>query len=184
MAVLCIVQDSHFVVIEINFVDEGINQCLSIFGIIDISFAVLSCAVQEKFVIAPKSHYIEPLNLYFLIIANSGERKSAIVRLMTQPIYQYEHKENERRCLQMESDQIKLSSMKKQIETLERDGNTEEAAKVRYQYRSLEQHQTKSLRLIAVDITPEASLPFSFRSMKLPIRKDENVYPESRPQIR
>lgn len=120
------------------------------------ALAVLSCAVQGKFVIAPKSHYIEPLNLYFLIIANSGERKSAIVRLMTQPIYQYERKENERRCLQMESDQLKLNTMKKQIETLEREGNTEDAAKVRYQYRSLEQHQTKSLRLIADDITPEA----------------------------
>lgn len=120
------------------------------------ALAVLSCAVQGKFVVSPKSHYDEPLNLYFLIIANSGERKSAIVRLMTQPIYQYERKENERRCLQMESDQLKLSSMKKQIETLEREGNTEEAANVRYQYRLLEQHQTKSLRLIADDITPEA----------------------------
>lgn len=120
------------------------------------ALAVLSCAVQGKFVVSPKSHYDEPLNLYFLIIANSGERKSAIVRLMTQPIYQYERKENERRCLQMESDQLKLSSMKKQIETLEREGNTEEAANVRYQYRLLEQHQTKSLRLIADDVTPEA----------------------------
>ena len=61
------------------------------------ALAVLSCTVQGKFVVSPKSHYSEPLNLYFLIVANSGERKSAIVRLMTQPIYQYERKENERR---------------------------------------------------------------------------------------
>lgn len=120
------------------------------------ALAVLSCAVQGKFVISPKNHYSEPLNLYFLIIANSGERKSAIVRLLTQPIYQYEHKENERRHALMEAEQVKLNSLKKQFETLERDGKIEEASKVRLQYRSTEQCQTKALRLIADDVTPEA----------------------------
>lgn len=120
------------------------------------ALAVLSCAVQGKYIISPKSGYNEPLNLYFLIIANSGERKSAIVRLMTQPIYQYERKENERRCMQAEANRVKLNSLKKQIDVLERDGNLEEAAKVRYQCRSLEGNQTKPLRLIADDITPEA----------------------------
>ena len=120
------------------------------------ALAVLSCAVQGKFVISPKNHYSEPLNLYFLIIANSGERKSAIVRLMTQPIYQYERKENDRRYTLMEADQVKLNSLKKQYEALERDGNAQEASKIKFQYRTLEQSQTKPLRLIADDVTPEA----------------------------
>lgn len=120
------------------------------------ALAVLSCTVQGKFVVSPKSHYSEPLNLYFLIVANSGERKSAIVRLMTQPIYQYERKENERRRTLMENEQVKLNSLKKQVETLERDGKNEKASKIRVQYRSIEQNQTKPLRLIADDTTPEA----------------------------
>lgn len=120
------------------------------------ALAVLSCTVQGKFVVSPKSHYSEPLNLYFLIVANSGERKSAIVRLMTQPIYQYERKENERRRTLMENEQAKLNSLKKQVETLERDGKNEKASKIRVQYRSIEQNQTKPLRLIADDTTPEA----------------------------
>ena len=120
------------------------------------ALAVLSCTVQGKFVISPKSHYSEPLNLYFLIVANSGERKSAIVRLMTQPIYQYERKENERRRTLMENEQVKLNSLKRQVENLERDGKNEKASKIRVQYRSIEQNQTKPLRLIADDTTPEA----------------------------
>ena len=120
------------------------------------ALAVLSCTVQGKFVVSPKNHYSEPLNLYFLIVANSGERKSAIVRLMTQPIYQYERKENERRRTLMENEQVKLNSLKKQVETLERDGKNEKASKIRVQYRSIEQNQTKPLRLIADDTTPEA----------------------------
>lgn len=120
------------------------------------ALAVLSCTVQGKFVVSPKNHYSEPLNLYFLIVANSGERKSAIVRLMTQPIYQYERKENERRRTLMENEQVKLNSLKKQVETLARDGKNEKASKIRVQYRSIEQNQTKPLRLIADDTTPEA----------------------------
>ena len=45
MAVLCIVQDSHSVVIEVNLVDEGVHQCLTVFGIIYIALAE---PVQEE----------------------------------------------------------------------------------------------------------------------------------------
>lgn len=120
------------------------------------ALAALSCALQGKFKIFPHSRYDEPLNLYILIIANSGERKSPIVRLMTRPIYQYEDKENKRRQELMETDQANLSSWKKQIDTLERDGKTDEAAKLRAKFRELEHNRIKPLRLIADDITPEA----------------------------
>ena len=45
MAVLCIIQDSHFVVIEVNPVDKSIHQCRPIFQVIHIAFAEL---VQEE----------------------------------------------------------------------------------------------------------------------------------------
>ena len=45
MAVLCIIQDSHFVVIEVNPVDKSIHQCLPIFQVIHIAIAEL---VQEE----------------------------------------------------------------------------------------------------------------------------------------
>lgn len=120
------------------------------------ALAALSCAVQGKFKIFPKGGYGEPLNLYILIIANSGERKSPIVRLMTRPIYQYEDMENRRRKALMEVDLANLSIWKKQIDALERDGKAEEATKLRAQCRELEDKRMKPLRLIADDITPEA----------------------------
>ena len=120
------------------------------------ALAVLSCAVQGKYRICPKRDYNEPLNLYFLIIANSGERKSAIVRMMTQPIYQYEKRENQRRHAIIEENQAQLNGWKKQIDILEREGKIDEAAKIRSQYHSLEENRVKSLRLVADDATPEA----------------------------
>ena len=34
MAVLCIIQDSHFVVVEVYFIDEHINQGLAVFRVV------------------------------------------------------------------------------------------------------------------------------------------------------
>ena len=45
MTVLCVAQDGHFVVIEVNFVDKHIHQSLPVFGVIDVSLAEL---VEEK----------------------------------------------------------------------------------------------------------------------------------------
>jgi len=45
MAVLCVIQDSHFVIIEVNPVDKSIHQCLPIFKVIYIAFTEL---VQEE----------------------------------------------------------------------------------------------------------------------------------------
>ena len=120
------------------------------------ALAVLSCALQGKFIVHAKSGYDEPLNLYILIIANSGERKSPIVRMMTRPIYKYEDRENQRIQELMEADQANLSSWKKQIDMLERDGKTDEATKLRARCRELEHNRAKPLRLIADDITAEA----------------------------
>ncbi|MDE7170377.1 MAG: hypothetical protein K2O11_00670 [Oscillospiraceae bacterium] len=45
MAILCIAQDGHFVVIQVNLVDEHTDQALPVFGVIDVTLAELT---QEK----------------------------------------------------------------------------------------------------------------------------------------
>lgn len=120
------------------------------------ALAMLSCALQGKFVVHVKSGYDELLNLYILIIANSGERKSPIVRMMTRPIYDYEDKENVRIKKSMEIEQDNLSNLKKKIDILDRQGKAGDAAKLKAEYRELEHNRTKPLRLIADDITAEA----------------------------
>ena len=41
MAVLCVIQDSHFVIIEVNLVDKGVHQSLTVFEVIHIALAEL-----------------------------------------------------------------------------------------------------------------------------------------------
>ena len=50
MAVLCVIQDSHFVIIEVNLIDKGVHQSLTVFEVIHIAFAEL---VQEE------THFID-----------------------------------------------------------------------------------------------------------------------------
>ncbi len=60
------------------------------------SLAVLATATQSKFEIEGKKDYTEPLNLFILIIAQPGERKSAIMRAMTEPVKIFEKQINDR----------------------------------------------------------------------------------------
>lgn len=120
------------------------------------ALAVLSCAVQGKYRIAQNSSHSEPLNLYILIIAKSGERKSSIVRIMTRVIHQYEDEENKRRQSIIEKEDAQLNVLKKQLDQREKSGKAEKTIQLRFQCRELENHRTKFLRLLADDVTPEA----------------------------
>ncbi|MDX2476000.1 MAG: YfjI family protein [Gammaproteobacteria bacterium] len=46
--------------------------------------ATVATCVQKKIVVMPKPGYYEPLNIWALIMLASGNRKSAVIRLMTQ----------------------------------------------------------------------------------------------------
>lgn len=118
--------------------------------------AILAACVQGKFLIAQNRNHSEPLNLYILIIAKSGERKSGIVRVMTEPIYQYEAAENSRRQPQIEKDEAQLRTWKNMIERYEKSGKAREAAELRLKYKELEHNRIKPLRLLADDVTSEA----------------------------
>lgn len=118
--------------------------------------AITSLAVQRKFVIEGKPGWVEPLNLYILIIANSGERKSAIIRAMTKSVDQYETEENDRRKPEISKQEAQLSFWKKQIDKLEKQGKDQEAQRLLLKCRELENKRIKLLRLIVDDVTPEA----------------------------
>ncbi len=120
------------------------------------ALAIASLAVQKKFVIQGKPGWVEPLNIYILIIANSGERKSAIIRAMTKPITQYEAEVNERRKPEIAKQEAQLSFLKKQIDKLEKQNKEQEAQKLMLKCRELENKRMKLLRLTVDDVTPEA----------------------------
>lgn len=120
------------------------------------ALALVAAAVQGKFVIEGKPDYYEQLNLYFLIIAKSGERKSSIIKTMTRAIYKYEMEENKRRQPMIAEQEAQLNKWRAQIEKYERKGLRDEADTARRQCYELEQRRIRPLRLIADDITPEA----------------------------
>jgi len=61
-----------------------------------ISIGVMAACLQGKYIIQPKPGYREPLNMYTMIIASPGERKSSVLSEMCAPLYAYEKKMNER----------------------------------------------------------------------------------------
>lgn len=120
------------------------------------ALAVLSCALQGKFKVEQNSNHSEPLNLYILIIAKSGERKSSIVKIMTEPIYQYEVEENDRRRAKMEEENVELTALKRQLDQYEKAEKADEARQISLQIKENERSRTKPLRMLADDVTPEA----------------------------
>lgn len=120
------------------------------------SLALVASAVQGKFCIEGKPDYQEQLNLYFLIIAKSGERKSSIIKTMTKAIYKYEAEENRRRQPQIAEQEAQLNNWRAQIEKYEKKDQQEEADTLRRRCYKLEQSRIRPVRLIADDITPEA----------------------------
>lgn len=115
------------------------------------ALAMLSTAVQGKFNIWGKTDYSEPLNLYTLIVANPAERKSAVVRTMTDVVHRYEREQNKQRASQIKDEEL-------QIEILQAEYNNAKtlSAEQRLKLKNLEENKTRLYRLIADDITPEA----------------------------
>lgn len=123
------------------------------------SLSVIASTLQGKYEIEGKKGYKETLNLYSLIIAKPAERKSAIMRLLTQPLYDYEREENKKRTTIIDSQTIELNTKRNLIKKLEegkKEGDMEKAIILQVECRELEEKQVKYLRLIADDCTPEA----------------------------
>ncbi|KNZ41394.1 YfjI family protein [Acetobacterium bakii] len=120
------------------------------------SLAVIAGTIQGKYRIRGKPDYFEPLNLYTVIIANPGERKSAIINAMTKHVHEYEREINKERQSEIDRQRIELNAKEKQIKLLEDRSKVDEAYILKTECRELEAEQIKPLRLIADDVTAEA----------------------------
>lgn len=120
---------------------------------------VVATAIQRKLEIEGKEDYTEPLNIYVSIIAKPGERKSAIIRITTKPLYSFEKEENEERKIIIAIQESKLKIIEKKIEKFESSGNLESIEQIeelQLEYEELKKTQVKYLKLIADDCTSEA----------------------------
>ena len=74
------------------------------------ALAVLSTCIQGRYRVKAKPDWIEPTNLFILIIADPAERKSAVMSLMARPVNMYESEYNQQHAIE-----LKKSKTKKRI---------------------------------------------------------------------
>ena len=83
------------------------------------SLAILSICVQGKYRIWGKPDWWEPLNTYCVVVLSPGERKSAVISLMTAPLEEYEKEVNAVLDAQIIESQMMRSILEKERRSLE-----------------------------------------------------------------
>lgn len=91
-----------------------------------IGLGVLATCLQGKFRVQGKPGYYEPVNLYTLVIASPGERKSGVIREMTHVLYDYEIQFNEKHMAEVKSNARQRESLERKISGLKRKLETKE----------------------------------------------------------
>ena len=126
-----------------------------------IALGVLAVCFQGKYLVQGTPGYFEPLNLYIMLIAPPGERKSSVMREMTQCLYDYEQGLNQRLLPGIRQNQFQRASLQRRIEGLEsklkHKPNREEELELQSLQEELENlPEQKPVRFFADDCTSEA----------------------------
>jgi len=84
-----------------------------------LSLGVLATAMQGKGVVEIKADYIEQLSLFMAAIAETGERKSAVIKHSTTPLNEYERNYNDLIAPDVEMNKIEKRILTGEINKLE-----------------------------------------------------------------
>ena len=84
-----------------------------------IGLGVLAVCLQGKYVVEGTPGYREPLSLYTVVIAPPGERKSSVMRDMTQFLCDYEREFNEGRQMEIRRNRQERESLERYISGLQ-----------------------------------------------------------------
>ena len=126
-----------------------------------ISLGVLAVCLQGKYKVEGTEGYCEPLSLYTVVIASPGERKSSVMRNMTEYLYEYEQEYNKSRSDEIHTNNLKRETLERQIAGIEKQLERKENKDLDYelQYLKGELEQTpelKPVRFFADDCSSEA----------------------------
>ena len=77
--------------------------------------AIIAVCLQGKVSIQVKPDYKESTNLYVLIIAEPGERKSPLLKLLSAPLYEHEKSFNEKLKVKIREDELKIKVLLKKL---------------------------------------------------------------------
>ena len=124
---------------------------------------VMALCIQGKYAVRVKPDWVEPVNLYTLVVARPSERKSPVLKEITSPVFKFTKEENERRKPEIASYELQkkiLSGKLKSIqESLSKAGDKtkytmQDALDCQAELDALE--EVAPMRLIVDDVTPEA----------------------------
>lgn len=126
-----------------------------------IALGTLAVCTQGKFLVQGTPGYFEPLSLYVVVIASPGERKSGVMRDMTQVIYQYEQEYNEAREPEIRSYRQKREVLEVKISGLERKLEKSGGHELEMELQDLKNQledlpEVKPVRFFADDCSSEA----------------------------
>ena len=126
-----------------------------------IALGVLAVCFQGKYLVQGTPGYFEPLNLYIMLIAPPGERKSSVMREMTQCLYDYEQGLNQRLLPGIRQNQFQRASLQRKIEGLESKLKHKPYREEELELQSLQEElenlpEQKPVRFFADDCTSEA----------------------------
>lgn len=124
--------------------------------------AALSLCVQGKFYVKVKEDWVEPINLYMIVIGRPSERKSPVLTEIEKPIFSYMNEENERRRPEIKKYELQKKILNGRLKTIQealsknRKNNpytVQDAFDCQEEIDNLE--EVKSLMLVMDDTTPE-----------------------------
>lgn len=122
------------------------------------ALGVVSLCSQGKYFIRGNADWVEPLNIYTVVILPPAERKSSVLTMMIRPVEEYEKEENSRRNAGIIESQMVLSRLEKEkrslVERASKGKATEE--EVRAKAAEIAKYEPiKPLRLFVDDVTSE-----------------------------
>ena len=122
------------------------------------ALGALSVCCQKKFAVRINDDWLEPINLYLLVVAEPSEKKSPCIKQMIYPIQDYERKWNQENSLEIATTQKVKSALKRRVEALEKKvagGNASEDDLREAVDKELSYIPLNALRLFVDDVTPE-----------------------------
>ena len=127
--------------------------------------SIVAASVQKKFVVAPygDDEYTEQLSLWTVTVLKSGERKSAVLNPMRNPLVVWEKEQAELLRTQIHDTETAINIAQKRIDKLQKDAGNEADAVARQgivdqiaDIRARMPVQVKAPVLWTADVTPEA----------------------------
>ena len=125
--------------------------------------SMFATAAQGKYEVEVKPGWIEPVNLYCLVVADPSERKSPVLKEVQEPIFEWQKQENDRRKPEIIESAAKIKLLKQQLDSLQKAAANPTGKKkvsvdevVDKAKELADAEEVQELHLIFDDTTPEA----------------------------